>query len=136
MKRNYLGLALSALVMVAVLLSFPGCGHDQELVSIAINPPGATITGAGVVVNFQAIGTYVHPPVSKDITTSVVWMSAAPQVVSIVSNTGVATSGFACGTNITITATAYSNPQNKSGNVVVGTAAVNVNPTQTQPPTC
>jgi hypothetical protein len=132
MKRSYIRLAMGALVMVGALLSLPSCGHDQKLVSITINPPGANITGAGVVVNFQAIGTYIHPPQSKDITGSVVWTSAAPQVVSIISNTGVATSGVICGTNITITATAYSNPQNKSGSVVVGTAAVSV----TQLPHC
>ncbi len=126
MKRSYIGLALRVLMAVGVVLGLSSCGHDQKLISIAINPPGASITGAGVVVNFQAIGTFIHPPESKDITTSVVWMSAAPQVVSIVSNTGVATSGTGCGTNITITATAYSNPQSKSGSVVVGTAAVSV----------
>jgi hypothetical protein len=111
---------------VGVVLGLSSCGHDQKLISITINPSGASITGAGVVVNFQAIGTYIHPPENKDITTSVVWTSAAPQVVSIVSNTGVATSGTGCGTNITITATAYSNPQNHTGSVVVGTAGVNV----------
>jgi hypothetical protein len=125
MKRSYIGLALRALMAVGVL-GLSSCGHDQKLISITINPSGATITGTGVVVNFQAIGTYIHPPENKDITTSVVWTSAAPQVVSIVSNTGVATSGTGCGTNITITATAYSNPQNHTGSVVVGTATVSV----------
>jgi hypothetical protein len=136
MKRSYIGLALSALVIVGAVLSLPSCGHDQKLISITVNPSGATITGPDIVVNFQALGSYIHPPETKDITNSVVWTSAAPQVVSIVSNTGVATSGFVCGTNITITATAYSNPQNKSGSAVVGTGTVNVNATQTQPPTC
>jgi|ERR1700687_3812976 len=125
MKRSYIGLALGALVTVA-LLTLPSCGHDQKLESIAITPSGATITGSGIEVDFKAVGTYIHPPENKDITNSVVWTSAAPQVVSIISNTGVATSGVICGTNITITATAYSNPQNKSGSVVVGTAAVSV----------
>ena len=126
MKRNYIGLALSALIMVAALLSLPSCGHDQKLISITVTPSGANITGTGVEVDFKAVGTYIHPPENKDITNSVVWTSAAPQVVSIVSNTGVAHSGAACGTNITITATAYSNPQNHSGSVVVGTATVSV----------
>ncbi len=136
MKRSYIGLAMVVLVTVAALLAFPGCGFDRRLVSITINPPGASIVGPGVVVNFQAIGNYIHPPDSRDITTSVVWTSAAPQVIDIVSNTGVATSGIACGTAITITATWYSNPQTRTGAVVVGTAAVDVTPTSTTPPRC
>ncbi len=136
MKRSYIGLAMSALVMVATLLTFPSCGFERRLVSITINPPGANIVGPGVIVNFQALGNYIHPPDQEDITDSVVWTSAAPQVVFIVSNTGVATSKFDCGTNITITATSYSNPQTHTGAVVVGTATVNVNPTSTTPPTC
>lgn len=136
MKRSYIGLAMGALVMVAALLSFPSCGFDRKLVAITINPPGAIITGPDIDVHFQALGTYIHPPETKDITDSVVWTSAAPQVISIISNTGVATSGTVCGTNITITATAYSNPQNHTGSVVVGTATVNVVATPTTPPIC
>ncbi len=126
MKRSYIGLAMGALVTVAALLTLPSCGNQRELVSITINPPGANITGSQVEVDFQAIGNYIHPPDQHDITDSVVWTSAAPQVISIVSNTGVATSQFGCGTNITITATSYSNPQSKTGRVVVGTAPVSV----------
>ena len=126
MKRSYFGLALGALVMVGAVLSFPSCGHDQKLVSIAVTPTGATITGPGLTVDFKAVGTYIHPPENRDITNSVVWASAVPQAISILPNTGVAVSGTACGTNIPITATAYSNPQNKSGSVVVGTATMTV----------
>ena len=130
MKRSYIGLAMGVLVMLAAFLAFPSCGFDRRLVSITINPPGASIVGPGVTVNFQAIGNYIHPPDSRDITDSVVWTSAAPQVIEILSP-GVAESRFACGTNITITATWYSNPQNQTGSVVVGTATVNVTPTPT-----
>jgi hypothetical protein len=136
MKRSYIGLAMVVLVTAAAFLAFPSCGFDRRLVSITVNPVGASIVGPGVVVNFQAIGNYIHPPDSRDITTSVVWTSAAPQVISIVPNTGVATSGLSCGTNITITATWYSNPQTHTGAVVVGTASVNVNPTSDTPPIC
>jgi len=115
MKRSYVGLAMGVLVVVAAFLAFPSCGFDRKLVSITINPPGASIVGPDVTVNFQAIGNYIHPEDSRDITDSVVWTSAAPQVISIVSNTGVATSGTACGTNITITATWYSNPRPRPG---------------------
>jgi hypothetical protein len=136
MKWSHIGLAMGALIIVATLLTFPSCGFDRRLVAITINPPGAIITGPDVDVHFQALGSYIHPPDTRDITNSVVWTSAAPQVVSIISNTGVATSGFDCGTNITITATAYSNPQNHTGSAVVGTASVSVLATATNPPVC
>jgi len=132
MKRSSIGLALDALIVVAAFVALSSCGFQKRLVAITIIPSGANITGPGLVINFKATGIYVHPPDSRDITDSVVWTSAAPQVIKIVSNTGVATSGFDCGTNITITATAYSDPQNNSGSVVVGTALVNV----TQPGNC
>ncbi len=134
MKRSYIGLAMGVLVMAALLV-FPSCGFKRQLVSITIDPPGASIVGSGVTVNFKAYGNYIHPPDTRDITDSVVWASAAPQVIKILSP-GVAESQFACGTNITITATWYSNPQTQSGSVVVGTAVVNVTPTSTTPPTC
>jgi len=136
MNRSCIGLAMGALVMVAASLAFPSCGFKRQLVSITIDPPGASIVGAGVEVDFRAYGNYIHPPDQKDITNSVVWTSAAAQVISIVSNTGVATSGAVCGTNITITATAYSDPQNQTGSVVVGTAPVTVTQTSTTPPIC
>jgi hypothetical protein len=132
MKGSWVGLAMRALVMVAGLLCFPSCGFKRQLVAITINPPEATIMGAGIQVDFQAIGTYIHPPDTRIITDSVVWTSAAPQVVGIVSNTGVATSGDVCGTNITITATGHSDPHDSASGVVVGTALVNVK----LPPTC
>ena len=135
MKRSYIGLAMSVLVIVAALVAFPSCGFKRQLVSITIDPPGASIVGQGVTVNFKAYGNYIHPPDSRDITDSVVWTSAAPDVIAIVPNTGVAKSGFECGTNITITATWYSN-QNHTGSVVFGTAPVNVTPTNTTPPIC
>jgi len=126
MKRTYLGLAFGALVAVGALLSLPSCGHDQQLMSITIIPTGETITGTGVIVPFMAQGNYIHPPEIRDITNSVVWASTAPQIISIIAATGVATTGDGCGTNITITATAYANPQNHSGRAVVGTAPVSV----------
>ncbi len=135
MKRSYIGLAMGVLVIVSAFLAFPSCGFDRKLVSITINPSGASIVGPDVTVNFQAIGNYIHPPDSRDITDSVVWTSAAPQVIQILSP-GVAQSGFACGTNITITATWYSNPQTQTGAVVVGTATVNVTATSATPPIC
>jgi hypothetical protein len=122
---------LGVLVAVGAVLSLPSCGFKKRLVEITINPPAATITGAGVEIDFQALGTYIHPPETENITTSVVWASTANGLVTIDANTGVAFSGIDCGT-VSITATAPSDPQNDSGGVVVGTALVTVN----QPGNC
>lgn len=130
MKRSRIAIGLGAMVLIAVASSLMGCGFKRKLISIDVSPSGLTITGSGLQVNFTALGHYIHPPDTRDITNSVVWESAAPQIISIDPNTGVAVSGAGCGTNITITATAYSNPQTKSGTVVVGQAPVSV----AQPP--
>jgi hypothetical protein len=113
--------------MLAILAvaTLPSCGFKRKLVSITLIPATATLGGPGVELQFQAIGNYVHPPDSRDITDSVAWGSAAPQIVTI-DQTGLATSQFGCGTNITITATGHSDPHDDSSGVVVGTAAVTV----------
>lgn len=122
------------MVVVAALLcviALPSCGFKRKLVTITLIPNMATLAGPGVELQFQAIGNYEHPPDSRDITNSVVWVSAAPQVVTI-EQTGLATSKDGCGTNITITATGHSDPHDSKSGVVVGTAAVTV----TQPGNC
>ncbi len=131
LKRSYIGLALGVLISVGALLSLPGCGFKKQLVAITLNPPAATITGAGVEIDFQALGTYIHPPETENITTAVVWASTLDGIVTIDANTGIAHSGADCGT-ASVTATAPSDPQNDSGGVVVGTALVTVN----QPGNC
>ena len=130
-KRSYIGLALGVLVAVGAVLSLPSCGFKKRLVQITINPPAVTITGANLEIDFQALGTYVHPPETKDITNSVVWASTANGIVTIDPKPGVAHSGIDCGT-ASVTATAPSDPQNDSGGVVVGSALVTVN----QPGNC
>ena len=67
-----------AVVVVAVLcvIGVPSCGHDQQLVSIDIQPGvetfGATnipvSDDAGLQVQLKAMGNYIHPPVTKDLT--------------------------------------------------------------------
>jgi len=130
MKQGRLGFAVAAWTMLAVL-ALPSCGFKRQLVSITVIPNAATLTGPGVELQFKAVGNYIHPPDSRDITNSVVWQSSAPQVVSI-DATGLATSGTFCGTTIAITATSHRDPHDSSSGVIVGTAAVTV----TQPPLC
>lgn len=120
-------IAVAAMCVVAL----PSCGFKRKLVSITLIPDTVTLAGPGVELQFQAIGNYEHPPDSRDITNSVVWASAAPQIVTI-DEGGLATSQDGCGTNITITATGHSDPHDSKSGVVVGQAAVTV----TQPGNC
>lgn len=119
---------VALVVVVASFLAFPGCGHDQKLISISIEPNNATINGAGLELHYKALGTYAHPPNTKDITNQVLWESSAPQIISV-DQKGVATSGLGCGTNLEITATSSPNTP-KADSVIVGRVTVNV----TQPP--
>jgi len=86
-------------------LSLSSCARDQQLTSITVQPPietfGATNIpvnlDAGLDVQLRALGTYIHPPVTKDITNQVTWNSNTPDMVTV-SSTGLITdTGFSCG---------------------------------------
>jgi hypothetical protein len=136
MRRSVVrALFVSAAVML--LLGISGCAHEQQLTSITVTPSNTTIIGEGLELQFTAVGHYIHPPESKDITSTVIWKSTAEQIISFITpdKPGLATSGFGCGTNIGISAVIYSNPNNpSSGNAVIGTATVNVS--QPNDPNC
>ncbi|MGA7079834.1 MAG: hypothetical protein WBQ43_18670 [Terriglobales bacterium] len=75
MKRNYVGLALAALVALGASLSLPSCGHSQKLVSLQIVPGTFTFlepypTGTE---QYTATGTYIHPPETRDVTSEATW---------------------------------------------------------------
>jgi hypothetical protein len=126
MKRNFTGIVLGVVTLIAVASFLPGCGFKRKLVAITVTPDGVQVTGTGVIVNFKAVGSYIHPPDTRDITDSVLWESAAPQIMSIDPHTGVATSGAGCGSNIGITATAFTNAEAMSGTAVIGQALISV----------
>ena len=107
--------------IIAVCITFPACGNgDQQLISITVSPDNVTLGGIGLQVQYTAIGNYRQPMESKDITSKVVWASAAPQIISVDAS-GLATYLGGCATNLQITATAYSNKANPSaGSATVG----------------
>lgn len=75
MKRSSIVLALGALITIGTLVSLPGCGHSQKLVGITVQPSSFTFLTpdpAGAE-QYTAIGTYIHPPATKDITNQVTW---------------------------------------------------------------
>jgi hypothetical protein len=83
----------------------PSCGHSQQLVAIAIEPAteifGATnipvSADAGLNVQLRALGSYIHPPVTKDITNQVTWVSNTPTMVTVTSAGVLSATGLACG---------------------------------------
>lgn len=73
MKWSYIGFAFGALVAVGAVLSLPSCGHDQKLVSLAVHPATFTFLTQAGTEQYTAIGTYIHPPETKDVTSQAVW---------------------------------------------------------------
>ena len=109
MSRKWFSIA--ALIAIATFfLSLSSCGFNQHLVSINIPESGGTFggVGPGIYFDFTAIGTYIHPPATKDITDQVTWKSDNPQVVQV-SNTGVVSPNVACGL-ANISATFFDSP--------------------------
>jgi hypothetical protein len=128
-----------AIVVVAVLcvIGLPSCGHDQQLVSIDLQPGvenfGATnipvSDDAGLNVQIKAMGNYIHPPVTKDITDQAVWASNTPQMVTVTSAGLITATGNFCGSTL-ITATVTTNKSaggiSSSRAEVVGRMTANV----------
>ena len=121
MVRNCFKLILVCSIAVMV----PSCGHDQQLLSITVRPSGFVFEGYGAQGKFTALGTYIHPPETKDITSRVLWQIDIANF-GTVDQTGLVTYTRTdlCGGG-DVTATYYSNPGNPSaGGTVVGSATV------------
>ena len=122
MKRSYIGLILGALVAVAAALSLPSCGHDQKLVSIQIQPQTFTFLtpSTSAQEQFTAIGTFIHPPATIDITKQATWTVDFANVVTM--NQGLVSpyGQGGCG-GVDIMATAPEGTGG-AGNIVVATA--------------
>jgi hypothetical protein len=120
-------LSIVALVVGGFLLfSLSSCARDQKLVSIAVQPSGGFVfEGFNAQGQFTALGTYIHPPETKDITDKVVWSLDIANFGTLTQTgqlTYTRTDG--CGSGL-VTATFNSNPANPSaGSVVQGSAPV------------
>jgi hypothetical protein len=120
-----------------VLVSLSSCGHDQQLISITIQPASETfgasnipvIANAGAQVQLRALGSYIHPPVTKDITSQVTWNSNTPQMMTVDSSGLLTVTGLACGATL-ISATVNKNSSDggisSSGAIVTGYMTGNV----------
>ena len=123
--------------VVSFLAGLPACGHKQQLISITVTPAeenfGSTKTpvdlDAGLSVQLRALGSYIHPPVSKDITNQVTWTSNTPQMVTVDANGLIMATGQACGNTIisaTVTTNRSEGDISSSGALVTGSMQANV----------
>ena len=109
----------AALILTAT--NFLSCMHDLKLVSITVQPPTGTFLTPDVnsQIVFTALGNYIHPPDTRDITDKVTWKTDVPQLIQI--DGGVVSPKGGCGgANISASL------QDK-GNLVIAYATVTVN---------
>jgi hypothetical protein len=136
MNRKWFSIA--ALIIAAIsLLGVSSCGNKQELVSISVQPGVETfgasnipvIDDKGLSVQLRALGTYVHPPVTKDITDQVTWVSNTTQMVMVNSTGLITVTGDTCGGTL-VSATVQTNADtgglSASGAIVTGFMTANV----------
>jgi hypothetical protein len=129
--------SLGVLIGLSCLMATLSCARDQQLVSVSVQPSTETFgdsntplsADAGLSVNLRALGTYNHPPVTKDITSLVTWTSNTPQMVTVDSAGVLTATGLACG-NALVFATVRTNSSaaglGSSGAIVTGGMHANV----------
>ena len=120
MKAVWLRCALGAAVLVAAA-SLPSCMHERKLVKITVQPSeaffGSPNPDAQII--FTALGGYIHPPDTRDITDQVTWKSDIPQLLTV--NKGVVSpTGAGCGI-VNIFAS-----MKQDGNLVTGSATITI----------
>lgn len=121
----------SALVIGLLLVISLSCARDQQLVSIDVKPNVENFGAADPALNVQlrALGTYIHPPVTKDITDQVTWASDTPNMVTVNSTGLIAPAGFACGSTLisaTVTTNHSAGNRSSSGALITGYMTANV----------
>jgi len=128
---------VGALALCFLLVNTLSCAHDQQLVSITIQPDVETFgasdipvsSNAGASVQLRALGHYIHPPVTKDITGKVTWFSNTPDIATVDASGLLVATGAACGGAL-ISATVQTNhsagDRSSSGAIVTGTMTANV----------
>ena len=131
--------SIIALIAAAFsLLNISSCGDPQELVGITVQPGSVTFGAsnipvpedAGLTTQLTALGSYLHPPVTKDITDKVTWASSDNQEVTVSSTGLITVTGVVCGPNTLISATLTTNADgsgvSSSGAVVTGSMTASV----------
>ena len=130
--------SVAALLIAGLsLLSISSCGNKSQLVSIGIQPGVETFgassipvsDNAGSSVQLRALGTYIHPPVTHDITNQVTWASNTPDIATVNSTGLLTATGVACGgalISATVTTNSSSGGISSTGAIVTGYMTANV----------
>lgn len=124
--RKCLGITVFMVAAMA-LLNLESCARSQKLIGITVQPgsftfltPDSTLTA-----NFTALGTYIHPPETKDITNQVTWSDDIPQLLTVTSGGTVSPSvNGGCGV---VNVSASSTLDTEAGGIAIGYATVTVN---------
>ncbi|MGB2605258.1 MAG: hypothetical protein WBC78_16800 [Candidatus Sulfotelmatobacter sp.] len=136
MSRKWLSI-IALIAAATTLLSVTSCGDSQTLQSITIQPGTETfgasdtpvIENRGSTVQLRALGSYLHPPVTKDITNQVTWVSNTTQMFTVNSTGLLTATGLACGGTL-VSATLQTNTDgsglSSSGAIVTGFMTANV----------
>ena len=128
MIRKWLGVVAIG-IAASVLLSLSSCARDRKLTGITIQPSAAGTFGAvdpGLFFQYKALGSYIHPPETVDITNQVTWQSDNPQVIQVTS-AGVASPNINCGV-----AQVFAEMHDGNNDVVSNYASITVNGPQSQ----
>jgi len=125
MNRKWFSI-LALIAAATFFINLSSCGFNQHLVSIQVVPPGATFNSVGSSIVFKAMGTYEHPPQTKDITDIVTWSVDSQNLVTI-TNTSLVTAVSICGSG-NLYASYYDSPNQVTGSAFLtgggaGTAA-------------
>jgi len=126
MIRKWLGIIAFVAAALAVL-NLESCARSQKLTGITVTPATVTFQGVGSQVQFTAIGTYIHPPQSKDVTDQATWSIDSQNLVTF-NGPGNVTAISDCGTGNVKAAI------QDDGNYIFGTAFVSAAGVGT--PTC
>jgi hypothetical protein len=128
--RALLFRAVAAFFIAGSLIAGLSCARDQQLVSISIVPSSQEFGDQDPALNVQlrALGTYIHPPVTKDITDQVTWASNTTSVAIITPTGLLSPQGSACGGAL-VSATVQTNTagsRSSKGAIVTDTIVVTV----------
>jgi hypothetical protein len=118
--------SLAGLILAAtLLLLLSNCARDRQLIGITIQPTNLTFGSPDplLTAQFTALGTYIHPQETKDITSQVTWKTDITQMISVSAGT-VSPTGNSCG--VANISASYDKGTGPSGNLVIGYATVTV----------